>query len=125
MQWLFLLLAGLLEIGWTFGLKYSEGFTQLAPSLVTIVFLGASFYLFARALRTIEIGVAYALFTGIGTAGTVIAGILVLNEPADFWRLFFIALLIGGIIGLKLVSKEKPAAVPEADARGAGEKAGT
>nr|WP_028608335.1 multidrug efflux SMR transporter [Paenibacillus harenae] len=109
MPWIYLLLAGFLEVGWTFGLKYSEGFTRLVPSLVTIVLLAASFILFARAMRTIEIGVAYAMFTGIGTAGTVIAGIFVLNEPADFWRLFFIAVLIGGIIGLKLVSKEKPA----------------
>lgn len=113
MQWIFLLLAGFLEVGWTFGLKYSEGFTQLVPSLVTIVLLAASFMLFARAMRTIEIGVAYAMFTGIGTVGTVIAGILVLHEPADFWRLFFIALLVGGIVGLKLVSKEKPAVATE------------
>ncbi|OMF37210.1 ligand-binding protein SH3 [Paenibacillus sp. FSL H8-0548] len=110
MQWIFLLLAGFLEVGWTFGLKYSEGFTLLVPSLITIVLLAASFMLFARAMRTIEIGVAYAMFTGIGTVGTVIAGILVLHEPADFWRLFFIALLVGGIVGLKLVSKEKPLA---------------
>jgi quaternary ammonium compound-resistance protein SugE len=107
MQWIFLLLAGFLEVGWTFGLKYSEGFTLLVPSIITIVLLAASFMLFARAMRTIEIGVAYAMFTGIGTVGTVIAGILVLKEPADFWRLFFIALLVGGIVGLKLVSKEK------------------
>jgi quaternary ammonium compound-resistance protein SugE len=113
MQWIFLLLAGFLEVGWTFGLKYSEGFTLLVPSLVTIVLLAASFMLFARAMRTIEIGVAYAMFTGIGTVGTVIAGILILNEPADFWRLFFIALLVGGIVGLKLVSKDKPAAAVE------------
>lgn len=108
MQWIFLLLAGFLEVGWTFGLKYSEGFTQLVPSIITVVLLAASFMLFARAMRTIEIGVAYAMFTGMGTAGTVIAGILVLNEPADFWRLFFITLLIAGIVGLKLVSKDKP-----------------
>lgn len=108
MQWIFLLLAGFLEVGWTFGLKYSEGFTQLVPSIITVVLLAASFMLFARAMRTIEIGVAYAMFTGMGTAGTVIAGILVLHEPADFWRLFFITLLIAGIVGLKLVSKDKP-----------------
>jgi quaternary ammonium compound-resistance protein SugE len=108
MSWIYLLLAGFLEVGWTFGLKYSEGFTKLVPSVVTVVVLAASFMLFARAMRTIEIGVAYAMFTGIGTVGTVIAGILILNEPADFWRLFFIALLVGGIIGLKLISNEKP-----------------
>ncbi|RCW44919.1 DMT family transporter [Paenibacillus prosopidis] len=109
MPWIYLLLAGFLEVGWTFGLKYSEGFTKLVPSLITVVVLAASFMLFARAMRTFEIGVAYALFTGIGTVGTVIAGILILHEPADFWRLFFIALLVGGIVGLKLISNEKPA----------------
>lgn len=108
MQWVFLLLAGFLEVGWTFGLKYSEGFTQLVPSLITIVLLAISFTLFAKAMRTIEIGVAYAMFTGIGTVGTVIAGIVILDEPIDFWRLFFIAVLVAGIVGLKLVSKEKP-----------------
>ncbi|WP_339205427.1 multidrug efflux SMR transporter [Paenibacillus sp. FSL K6-3182] len=109
MQWVFLLLAGFLEVGWTFGLKYSEGFTVLVPSIITVVLLVISFMLFARAMRTIEIGVAYAMFTGIGTVGTVLAGIIILNEPADFWRLFFIALLVGGIVGLKLVSNDKPA----------------
>jgi quaternary ammonium compound-resistance protein SugE len=125
MPWIYLLLAGFLEVGWTFGLKYSEGFTRLVPSLVTIVLLAASFVLFARAMRTIEIGVAYAMFTGIGTAGTVIAGIFVLNEPADFWRLFFIAILVGGIIGLKLVSKEKPGETGEKSGRQALEKEGS
>lgn len=109
MPWINLLLAGILEVGWTFGLKYSEGFTKLVPSLITVVVLAASFMLFARAMRTIEIGIAYAMFTGIGTVGTVIAGIFILHEPADFWRLFFIALLVGGIVGLKLISNEKPA----------------
>lgn len=108
MQWILLLLAGILEVGWTLGLKYSHGFTILVPSLITVVLLVLSFMLFARVMRTIEIGVAYAMFTGIGTAGTVIVGILVLNEPADFWRLFFIVLLVGGIIGLKLISEEMP-----------------
>lgn len=109
MQWIYLLLAGFLEVGWTFGLKYSEGFTVLVPSLITIVTLAASFMLFAKAMRAIEIGTAYAMFTGMGTAGTVIAGILILNEPTDFWRLFFIVILLAGIVGLKLVSKDKPA----------------
>lgn len=113
MQWVYLLMAGFLEVGWTFGLKYSEGFTKLVPSLITVVLLVISFTLFAKAMRTIEIGVAYAMFTGIGTVGTVIAGILFLDEPVDFWRLFFIALLVGGIVGLKLVSKDKPAQEPE------------
>lgn len=107
MAWLYLLLAGFLEVGWTFGLKYSEGFTLPVPSLITIALLAASFILFARSMRVIEIGTAYAMFTGMGTVGTVIAGILILDEPVDFWRMFFIVLLIAGIVGLKLVSKEK------------------
>lgn len=107
MAWIFLVLAGFLEVGWTLGLKYSEGFTVLVPSLITIVLLIISFMLFAKAMRSIEIGVAYAMFTGMGTAGTVIAGMIWLDEPADFWRLFFIAVLVVGIVGLKLVSKEK------------------
>lgn len=111
MAWIFLVLAGFLEVGWTLGLKYSEGFTVLVPSLITIVLLIISFMLFAKAMRSIEIGVAYAMFTGMGTAGTVIAGMIWLDEPADFWRLFFIAVLVVGIVGLKLVSKEKTAEV--------------
>lgn len=111
MPWIFLVLAGFLEVGWTLGLKYSEGFTVLVPSLITIVLLIISFMLFAKAMRSIEIGVAYAMFTGMGTAGTVIAGMIWLDEPADFWRLFFIAVLVVGIVGLKLVSKEKTAEV--------------
>lgn len=119
MAWLYLVLAGVLEVGWTFGLKYSEGFTKLTPSLITIVVLIASFVLFARSLKVLEIGVAYAMFTGMGTAGTVIAGMIFLDEPADFWRLFFTVILIAGIVGLKLVSKEKE---PES---GSGKDGGT
>ncbi|MGO4542232.1 DMT family transporter [Paenibacillus sp. 2TAB19] len=107
MAWIYLLLAGFLEVGWTFGLKYSEGFTVLVPSIITVVLLAASFYLFAKSMQILEIGTAYAMFTGMGTVGTVIAGILFLKEPVDFWRLFFIVLLISGIVGLKLVSKDK------------------
>lgn len=107
MAWIYLLLAGFLEVGWTFGLKYSEGFTILVPSIITVVLLAASFYLFAKSMQIIEIGTAYAMFTGMGTVGTVIAGILFLDEPIDFWRMFFIVLLISGIVGLKLVSKDK------------------
>ncbi|MDQ0113553.1 DMT family transporter [Paenibacillus harenae] len=107
MAWIYLLMAGFLEVGWTFGLKYSEGFTVLVPSIITVVLLAASFYLFAKSMQIIEIGTAYAMFTGMGTVGTVIAGIMFLDEPVDFWRMFFIVLLISGIVGLKLVSKDK------------------
>ncbi|MFD1957872.1 DMT family transporter [Paenibacillus thailandensis] len=104
MAWIYLLLAGALEVGWTFGLKYSEGFTKLGPSAATVILLIASFALFAKSMQVLEIGVAYAMFTGMGTVGTVIAGMILLDEPAEFWRLFFTFLLIVGIIGLKLVA---------------------
>ncbi|MFC4777911.1 DMT family transporter [Paenibacillus sp. GCM10023252] len=109
MGWMYLLFAGVLEVGWSFGLKYSEGFTKLVPSLITVVLLALSFMLFARAMRTIEIGTAYAVFTGIGTVGTVIVGIAILDEPFDMVKLLFVAILIAGIVGLKLVSKDKKA----------------
>jgi quaternary ammonium compound-resistance protein SugE len=108
MAWIYLLIAGFLEVGWAYGLQQSEGFTQVWPSLITLVLLACSFMLFAKAMANIEIGTAYAVFTGIGTAGTVLVGIVVMNEPVNMLRLFFVALLIGGIIGLKVVSKDEP-----------------
>ncbi|UVI29983.1 DMT family transporter [Paenibacillus spongiae] len=106
MAWVYLLVGGMLEIGWAFGLRASEGFTILLPSVLTVIMLAASFYLFAKSMRIIEVGTAYAVFTGIGTAGTVLIGMLLLNEPADWLRLFFVALLVGGIIGLKMISSD-------------------
>ncbi|WP_308636749.1 DMT family transporter [Paenibacillus silvisoli] len=106
MAWLYLLLAGLLEIAWAYGMQASDGFTEPVPSVITIVLLVISFMLFARAMRTIEIGTAYAVFTGIGTVGTVIVGI-VQGEPANVLKLLFIALLVGGIVGLKVVSSKE------------------
>lgn len=109
MGWLYLFVAGLIEIAWAYGLKLSEGFTQPLPSALTVVGLTASFVLFAQAMRTIEIGTAYAVFTGIGTAGTVVIGIALLDEPVSWLRMLFVVVLIAGIIGLKMVSAE-PAA---------------
>lgn len=108
--WIYLIIAGLLEVGWTYGLKYSEGFTVLLPSVITVILIIISFMLLARVMRLIDIGTAYAIFTGIGTVGTVIIGIVVLGESTDPLRLFFIAILVAGIVGLKLVSGdgEKP-----------------
>ncbi|SDX25848.1 multidrug efflux SMR transporter [Paenibacillus sp. CF384] len=115
MAWLYLLLAGLLEVGWAYGMQASDGFTEWLPSVITIVLLIISFMLFARAMRTIEIGTAYAIFTGIGTVGTVIVGI-VRGEPADLLKLLFIAMLIGGIVGLKVISsKEETPKKPQAE----------
>ncbi|MBC1232368.1 DMT family transporter [Listeria booriae] len=103
MAWLYLVLAGLSEIVWAFGLKEAHGFTRLGWSLLTIAFLIVSFYLFARAMRKIPIGTAYAVFTGIGAAGTAVIGMLFLNESAGLWKIVSLAVLLVGIIGLKLV----------------------
>lgn len=104
MAWVVLFIAGLFEIGWAVGLKYAEGFTRLGPSLATAVALVASMGLLALALRTLPLGTAYAVWTGIGTIGTAALGILLFREPATAIRLFCIALIVTGIVGLKLVS---------------------
>ncbi|MBC1435713.1 multidrug efflux SMR transporter [Listeria rocourtiae] len=103
MAWFYLVLAGLSEIVWAFGLKEAHGFSRLGWSLLTIAFLIVSFYLFARAMRKIPIGTAYAVFTGIGAAGTAIIGMVFLNESANLWNIISLIVLILGIIGLKLV----------------------
>jgi quaternary ammonium compound-resistance protein SugE len=108
--WLFLIIAGLTEIVWAIGLKEANGFTELIPSIVTIIFLIISFFLFAKAMETIPIGTAYAIFTGIGAAGTVIVGILWFQEEVSFGKLFFLCVLLFGIIGLKLVDDEEEVA---------------
>jgi quaternary ammonium compound-resistance protein SugE len=102
MAWMYLLLAGLLEIVWAIGLKYTEGFTRLWPSVMTIVVAWLSFYLLALAVKTIPVGTGYAIWTGIGAAGVAVLGMAIFDEPATFARFFFLALIIAGIIGLKL-----------------------
>jgi quaternary ammonium compound-resistance protein SugE len=102
--WLLLLLAGLFEVGWAVGLKYTAGFTRLGPSLWTIGAMAVILILLARALREIPVGTGYALWTGIGEVGTVIVGILVLGESRDLARLACLALIILGIAGLKLTA---------------------
>ncbi|HYG12721.1 MAG TPA: multidrug efflux SMR transporter [Methylophilaceae bacterium] len=104
MSWLYLLLAGLFEIGFTTCLKLSESFSRLWPSLGFLLCAVASFWLLTRAIQTIPLGTAYAVWTGIGAFGTALIGILVFGEPATALRLVFLTLLIGSIIGLKLVS---------------------
>jgi quaternary ammonium compound-resistance protein SugE len=104
MAWFVLFCAGLLEIGWAVGLKYSEGFTRLAPSVLTILAMMASLTLLGFALKTLPLGTAYAIWTGIGTVGTAILGITLLGEPAEAMRLGCIALIVAGIVGLKLMS---------------------
>lgn len=104
MAWIFLFLAGLGEVGWAVGLKYTEGFSRLWPSVATVSAMIVSLALLGQALKTLPIGTAYAVWTGIGAVGTVIFGILFLQEPRDPLRLFFVALIVTGIVGLKFAS---------------------
>ena len=105
MSWALLVLAGLFEVGFASTLKLTENFTKLWPTLIFTVCIVLSFVLLNKALKDIPIGTAYAVWTGIGAAGTAMVGILVYREPATALRLFFIATLIGSIIGLKLATK--------------------
>ena len=108
MVWIYLLIAGLLEIGWAVGLKFTYGFTRLWPSVFTIICMAVSFAFLSLALRTIPVGTGYAVWTGIGAAGTAICGMVFLSEPRDAGRIFCIGLIVAGVIGLKLVSPEEP-----------------
>ncbi|HEU4647999.1 MAG TPA: quaternary ammonium compound efflux SMR transporter SugE [Gemmatimonadales bacterium] len=104
MAWVVLFFAGLLEIGWAVGLKYSAGFTRLWPTVATGVALIGSMGLLGVALRTLPLGTAYAIWTGIGSVGTAVLGIVLFREPATAMRLVCIGLIVAGIIGLKLAS---------------------
>jgi len=104
MAWTCLVIAGLLEIGWAVGLKYTEGFSKLWPSVVTGIAMTASFILLSHALKTIPIGTGYAVWTGIGAAGTAIIGMMYLGEPREMLRVLCIALIIAGVVGLKFAS---------------------
>ena len=104
MAWTVLILAGLLEIGWAIGLKYTDGFTRWLPSALTIVAMAGSMWLLAIALRSIPIGTAYAVWTGIGAVGTAALGIILFAEPATAVRLISIGLILAGIAGLKLAA---------------------
>ena len=106
MSWFYLILAGLFEIGWAIGLKYVDGFTRLWPSVGTVAAMVASMILLAMAARTLPIGTAYAVWTGIGAAGVAILGILWLGEARDLVRVLCIGLIIAGTVGLKLSSSE-------------------
>jgi quaternary ammonium compound-resistance protein SugE len=102
MEWMILILAGIFEILWAVGLKYTEGFTKLIPSLFTVTTAVLSFLLLSLAMRTLPLSISYAIWTGIGTIGTVMFGILWLGESASFMKLGFILLILVGIVGLKL-----------------------
>jgi quaternary ammonium compound-resistance protein SugE len=102
MNWILLVLAGLLEVGWAIGLKYTDGFRRTVPTVLTLLSMGASIGLLGMAVRTLPIGTAYAVWTGIGAAGTVIAGMILLGEPVNTGRVVCVALILCGIVGLKL-----------------------
>lgn len=104
MAWVLLVVAGLLEVGWAIGLKFSEGFTRLWPSVFTVVGLVGSMVLLAQAARTLPIGTAYGVWVGIGAAGAAVVGMTALHEPATAARLFFVALLLVAVVGLKVTS---------------------
>ena len=104
MAWLLLLIAGLLEVGWAVGLKYTEGFTRLVPSVLTLLCMAASVGMLGLALKTLPMGTAYAVWTGIGAVGTAILGIVLFGDPAGVARIACIGLIVAGIVGLKLAT---------------------
>ncbi|MGM0751046.1 MAG: DMT family transporter [Bacillota bacterium] len=107
MGWIYVIIGGILEIGWATGLSLSEGFTKPVTSIVTAILILISFYFFSNSMRLLPIGTAYAVFTGIGAAGTAIVGMVFLNEGISIMKVAFITLLIFGVIGLKMSDKDK------------------
>ncbi len=106
MSWVYLFLAGILEVVWVVALKMSDGFTKLVPSAVMVVTIVSSFVLLNLAIRNLPMGVAYAVWTGMGAAGAVIMGIILFKEPCTFWHVFFLSLIVVGLVGIKFVSPE-------------------
>jgi quaternary ammonium compound-resistance protein SugE len=104
MSWVYLFVAGLFEIGWAIGLKYTNGFTRLVPTVLTAISMAVSLGLLGLALKTLPVGTAYAVWTGVGAVGTAILGVWLLGEPATAGRLACIGLIVAGIVGLKVVS---------------------
>jgi quaternary ammonium compound-resistance protein SugE len=104
MAWFYLFIAGVFEVAWAIGLKYTEGFSRLMPSILTVAAMLVSFVFLSLALKTLPVGTAYAVWTGIGAVGTVIVGIILFAEPATVVRLAFVGLILAGIAGLKFVS---------------------
>lgn len=104
MTWVILFVAGLFEVGWAIGLKYTEGFTRLWPTVWTALTMIVSLWLLGIAMKTLPVGTAYAVWVGVGAVGTVVLGILLFNEPANAARMISVGLIIAGIIGLKLTT---------------------
>ena len=104
MAWILLIFAGLFECGWAIGLKYTEGFTRLVPSIFTVAAMAISFWLLATAMKSIPVGTAYAVWTGIGAIGVAILGMVLFGESRDVMRIVSLLLIVSGIIGLKIGS---------------------
>jgi quaternary ammonium compound-resistance protein SugE len=104
MAWVLLLIAGLLEVGWAIGLKYTDGFTRLVPSILTLLAMVASVVLLGVAMKSLPVGTSYAVWVGVGAVGTAILGIALFGEPANIGRLASLGLILAGIIGLKLAT---------------------
>jgi len=103
-SWIFLIIAGCLECGWAVGIKYTEGFSRPVPSVLTVLAMVASFWLLSLAMKTIPVGTAYAVWTGIGAVGVALFGIILFDEPRDLARVLCLLLIISGVIGLKVFS---------------------
>ncbi|MBD2863713.1 MULTISPECIES: quaternary ammonium compound efflux SMR transporter SugE [Paenibacillus] len=106
MAWFYLVIAGLFEVVWAFGLKYSHGFTRIGPSVITVAGMAVSFFFLSLALKSLPIGTAYAIWTGIGALGTVIVGMILFGEPREWTRILFLLFIVTGIVGLKVTSGE-------------------
>jgi quaternary ammonium compound-resistance protein SugE len=105
MPWIWLIIAGVLEIAWAVGLKYADGFSRFWPSVVTVILMLASFWCLAQAIKGLPLGTSYAIWTGIGAVGTAVFGILLFKEPATVARLVCMTLIVAGIVGLKLTTR--------------------
>jgi quaternary ammonium compound-resistance protein SugE len=117
MAWTYLFLASILEIGWAVGLKYTDGFTVLLPSVLVAMGITLTFVMLTRAVREIPVGTAYAVFTGIGAAGTGLLGIVLFDEPATAMRLFSLGVIVAGVTGLKVFAEDPAAAAESAEHR--------
>ena len=104
MPWIILVLAGLFEVGWAIGLKYTDGFTRTLPTIATVAAMAISLWLLGIAMKSLPVGTAYAIWVGVGAVGTVILGIVLFNEPVNPMRLVSVGLIVAGLIGLKLAS---------------------
>ncbi len=104
MAWIYLIIAGLFECGWAIGLKYTVGFTRLTPSILTVAAMAISFWLLSTAMKTIPVGTAYAVWTGIGAVGVAVMGMILFGESRDVFRIISLLMIISGIVGLKIVS---------------------